>query len=116
MNASEKEKIKTIIENKITIAKQEIDDLKKLSSNTPISPDSSLGRMTRMDSMHSKDVHEKMLSKYNKDLAGLQEAYDRLDDSSFGLCSTCNKPIPFTRLEIMPASKQCIDCAQKVLK
>ena len=39
-------------------------------------------------------------------------AMARLDDGTFGTCTTCAKPIAVERLEALPWAAQCIDCAR----
>lgn len=43
----------------------------------------------------------------------LQEALQRIEDGTFGICRTCKKPIGHGRLEAVPTATQCIDCKSK---
>ena len=40
----------------------------------------------------------------------IQEALDRIEDGSYGICETCGEEIGFKRLEARPVTTQCIDC------
>lgn len=40
-------------------------------------------------------------------------AIDRLDKGTYGVCEGCQHMIPPVRLEAMPASRLCIDCASR---
>lgn len=40
----------------------------------------------------------------------IQEALDRIEDGSFGVCETCGEEISQKRLEARPVTTQCIDC------
>ena len=40
-------------------------------------------------------------------------AMARLDDGTFGTCTTCGKPIAAERLVALPWAAQCIDCARR---
>ena len=42
----------------------------------------------------------------------VQAALARLDAGTYGLCQNCGQPIDDERLEILPLSTQCIQCAQ----
>jgi DnaK suppressor protein len=44
-------------------------------------------------------------------LAAVQEALDRIDDGTYGLCQSCRQPIAEARLEAMPETRWCIGCA-----
>ena len=44
-------------------------------------------------------------------LACVQEALDRIDDGTYGLCQNCGQPIGDARLEAMPETRWCINCA-----
>ncbi len=40
-------------------------------------------------------------------------ALSRVGDGTYGLCETCGRPISQDRLEVMPHTRHCIDCAQR---
>ena len=44
-------------------------------------------------------------------LAAVQQALDRIDDGTYGLCQSCGQPIGEARLEAMPETRWCISCA-----
>jgi RNA polymerase-binding transcription factor DksA len=41
-------------------------------------------------------------------------ALDRLDQGSFGRCEECHKEIPRVRLQALPYTRYCVDCARKL--
>ena len=43
--------------------------------------------------------------------AAVQQALDRIDDGTYGLCQSCGQPIAEARLEAMPETRWCISCA-----
>jgi RNA polymerase-binding protein DksA len=45
------------------------------------------------------------LKKRSKDI---DDALEKMDEGTYGLCETCNKPIPFDRLEANAAARTCI--------
>lgn len=45
--------------------------------------------------------------------AQVDAALKRLEDGSYGICTTCGKPIPPERLEALPFAGQCVDCKSK---
>ncbi|MCC7263780.1 MAG: TraR/DksA C4-type zinc finger protein [Candidatus Latescibacteria bacterium] len=44
----------------------------------------------------------------------LEEALQRIEAGSYGVCRTCDGPIARARLEAVPTATQCIDCKKKV--
>jgi RNA polymerase-binding protein DksA len=46
-------------------------------------------------------------------LMQVEAAIAALDDGTYGTCRSCGQPIPAGRLEAIPWSTQCIDCARK---
>lgn len=44
-------------------------------------------------------------------LAQVEEALDRLADGVYGICEGCGKGIPVARLDVVPHTKLCVDCA-----
>lgn len=45
-------------------------------------------------------------------LRQVEEALARLDEGSYGLCRVCRRPIAGERLEAIPWTATCIDCAR----
>ena len=99
------------IKLKITRIKVDIEALEELTK--PISPDSSLGRITRMDAINTKGVNEAALRHSREKLAKLELALNSVNDADFGICKMCNNPIPFARMMYMPESTRCVNCAEK---
>lgn len=45
-------------------------------------------------------------------LAALDAAAARLDAGTYGLCERCGGDIPADRLEALPGTRRCVDCAE----
>jgi DnaK suppressor protein len=43
----------------------------------------------------------------------IEDALERIEAGTFGLCETCGKPIAPERLEALPWALDCIDCHAK---
>lgn len=111
MDAAEKKKLKAkIIE---LIDKYEADIKETEAMTQPISPENSIGRVSRMDAINNKSVMEASLrnkiSKRNK----LKLALTKVDEDNFGICVSCKKQINPARLMYMPESTKCIRCADR---
>jgi RNA polymerase-binding protein DksA len=46
-------------------------------------------------------------------LEAIDAALQRLDDGTYGICSSCGQPIGAERLEALPWTTQCIDCKRR---
>jgi len=54
------------------------------------------------------------LSENVKDLLKrVNEALDRIDNRTYGVCEMCSTPIPEERLKALPYANLCITCKQK---
>jgi RNA polymerase-binding protein DksA len=49
-------------------------------------------------------------------LREVEGALERIDDGTFGTCSSCGKPIPVERLEAVPWTTLCIEDARKLAR
>lgn len=45
-------------------------------------------------------------------LADIAAAEQRVDDGLYGICTTCGLEIAVARLDALPATPTCLDCAQ----
>lgn len=112
MTLKNKEKLKYKIIEHIAILKEEILDLKEKIQ--PISPENSLGRLTRLEAMGEKSINEAMLLKCEQRMKKLLFVKDRVDLDEYGLCNICDEEINIKRLEILPESTVCIECANEL--
>lgn len=44
-------------------------------------------------------------------LAAVESALRRLDDGTYGVCEVCGEPIADGRLDALPATTRCVQCA-----
>lgn len=47
----------------------------------------------------------------NSELEQIQEAFERIDKGTYGVCDECGQEIPYERLEALPFTKYCIEHA-----
>ena len=111
MELSEKEALIAKIKEKIEQAEKEIAHLE--DATKPISPENSIGRVSRMDAINNKSVAEAALRSSRKKLNQLRLALTKIDEPGFGTCKMCKKPIPAPRLMFMPESTRCVRCADR---
>jgi DnaK suppressor protein len=53
-------------------------------------------------------------SKLEQRIDQLEDALGRLDDGDYGVCESCGQPINPQRLEALPDTRLCINCARQV--
>lgn len=111
MTPEEKQYLKEKIDTTIIEMKEKIRALEGMTQ--PISPENSIGRVSRMDAINNKGVADAALLSAKKRLANLHFALSKLDEANFGKCSSCNNPIQTKRLMFMPESSRCVRCADR---
>ncbi|MEQ9363673.1 MAG: TraR/DksA C4-type zinc finger protein [Leptospirales bacterium] len=109
MSPEEKTQLKAKIEADLEALRADIVGLEEATQ--PIAPDVSLGRLTRMDAIQNKSVSEAALSESLVKLEKLKAALKNLDAPNFGLCEACGRTIAPARIEYMPETTTCVDCA-----
>ena len=73
--------------------------------------DTSIGRLSRMDAMQSQQMALELRRRQENQLLRIQNALKRMDQSRYGLCGKCKKPIAEERLEASPDVVMCVRCA-----
>ena len=56
------------------------------------------------------DVVDRLRESTAADLEAVATALARLENGTYGICSTCGKRIDAARLAALPASARCLDC------
>ncbi len=46
-------------------------------------------------------------------LAQIDDAIDRIEENTYGLCEECGVKIPKARLKVLPFAKFCVECQEK---
>ena len=78
----------------------------------PISPDSSIGRISRMDAINNKSVTEAALRQAEEKLRNLNRVLEMYGTDDFGKCIKCKTLIPLGRILFRPESLHCVNCAR----
>jgi len=110
MNKSQLKELENTLENEIKTTQEKINTYSNLCK--PISPQNSIGRISRMDAINNKSVVEAALRTAIEKMQQLKEMQKNITQSSFGICNKCNQTIPFGRLMVRPYSKFCVMCAE----
>ena len=81
-----------------------------LDATQPISPENSLGRVSRMDAINNKSINDRMLRNSKEKLQNLKISISRINNSDFGICIKCKNPINFKRILLIPEVLKCVNC------
>ncbi len=111
MTQEELKILKRDIKRMITTLQSELKELEE--SAKPISPENSIGRISRMDAINNKGVLDVSIRNRKKKLSKLQLALSKVDSPGFGNCVNCKNPINPKRLMLLPESNRCIRCASR---
>lgn len=77
----------------------------------PVSPDVSLGRLTRQEAMLEQNIAKENLIQNELRLKKIDSALHRVYHKTYGECLDCGEDIALGRLEILPEGALCIACA-----
>ena len=110
MTRAEKQQIFTKLNTEKEKLEFKIKTLEELTQ--PISPDDSIGRVSRMDAINNKSVNEAAQRAAENKLKNVLLGLESFDSPNFGKCRNCGTQIPYGRLMVMPGSSTCVNCAR----
>lgn len=61
-------------------------------------------------------IREKLSMRDIESLRKIDQALEKIDDGSFGICEECGQPIGEKRIEAIITCSTCIDCANRLEK
>jgi len=76
-----------------------------------ISPDVSIGRLSRLDSMQMQEVAKEAQRRREERVEYLEMALEKIEQGTFGRCEGCGEDIAFERLKTAPEAIKCSACA-----
>lgn len=99
------------------LAREELERLKAEAGREVIDPaavavDVAIGRLSRLDSMQMEEVRKDATRRRNERIHLLQQAVNKMDEGSYGLCEGCGEWIAYARLEVSPEAILCGTCAR----
>lgn len=72
-----------------------------------------VGRLSRMDAMQAQAMSVETGRRRRERLQQVAAALRRIEEDEFGDCLDCGEEIAAARLEVDPAARLCIVCAEK---
>ncbi len=64
--------------------------------------------------LSSMELSLELLERDEKTMREVLDALERIEQGTFGLCQSCEKPIARTRLKYMPHARHCIACQREL--
>ena len=55
-----------------------------------------------------------LLQNQEQALDEIRDALGRMDRGTFGQCEECHQPVPKARLQALPYTRHCVECARKL--
>jgi DnaK suppressor protein len=49
-----------------------------------------------------------------EEILRIDEALDRIENGTYGQCQLCDEPIPAKRLEVLPHTRHCVECEERL--
>jgi DnaK suppressor protein len=71
-----------------------------------------MGRVSRVDAMQMQQMALESARRRERQLISIDQALERLDKQTYGLCVGCDEVINVRRLQINPTASRCIKCAE----
>ena len=62
---------------------------------------------------YERELSMNLVSSEQEVLYQIDDALKRIDESTYGICQQCNKPITLTRLKAVPYASMCIACQRQ---
>lgn len=81
-------------------------------STAPISPDVSVGRLSRLDSMQMQQMALAGKRRLEEQRPRLYDALRRIDAGTYGRCEHCGGDVAIERLQLQPDAVMCMPCLQ----
>lgn len=100
------------LEEQIADYERDLEEARLTESSSDRSPDPGNAEASSMKLEYAKELSIEqntldLLSKANR-------ALERIDAGTYGICESCGKAIPIERLEVLPYSTLCVECAARV--
>ena len=71
-----------------------------------------MGRLSRMDALQGQAMSVETKRRREEELRKIATALARIESGDYGYCQNCDEIIAIARLEVDPAAKYCIKCAE----
>ncbi len=99
----------------LVLRKVEIEEqIKNMTESCePVSPNPSIGRLTRNDAMQDQQMALHLRRRLEFQQLQIASAFERIKTGKYGMCVLCKKGIGHKGLEIVPEAPLCVECLEK---
>jgi DnaK suppressor protein len=66
----------------------------------------------RANNAYSRELHFAISDSERERLGLIDQALERMEQGSFGICLSCRRPVPAARLQAVPWARYCTDCQE----
>ncbi len=80
----------------------------------PVSPDSAIGRLSRVDAMQLQEMRRSLVQQRQDELVRLEHALNLIAKGRYGVCNGCEEDIPEKRLDAVPDAQMCVPCLSAI--
>lgn len=88
----------------------ELDAERVAEDAKPVSLDTPIGRLSRMDAIQQQQMAEARKKRVEQSLSMVRGARSRMARAEYGFCVRCDENIGFSRLQARPETPFCLAC------
>ena len=74
---------------------------------------SAVGRLSRIEAIQNRGLTQSLQDRERLQFEQVADALRRMEDGSYGVCTTCHEPIRFERLLVYPETRTCNECGTR---
>jgi DnaK suppressor protein len=108
MDDKEREAVKQRLEEELAEAR---DELQRLEEKVQVEVEYGLGEGD--PNIYEREMNMALRRRVRRKVRSVEEALQRFEEGTYGVCERCGGQIGAQRLEIMPEARLCINCAQQ---
>jgi DnaK suppressor protein len=86
-------------------------ELKRLEEKVQVEVEYGLGEGDPI--IYEREMNMALRRRARRKVTSLEEALNRFEEGTYGICEVCRREIGAQRLEALPQARLCIECAQK---
>jgi DnaK suppressor protein len=60
------------------------------------------------------DTNISMAERYSAEVGDIDDALRRIVEGTYGICTECEQPIGYPRMQAQPTAKLCIECQERM--
>lgn len=108
MDEKEREAVRQRLEAELTEARGELERLEK---KLQVEVEYGLGEGDPI--IYEREINLALRRRTRRKVWSLEQALQRFEEGTYGICERCGRQIRIERLEIMPQARLCIQCAKQ---